>query len=221
MGPTRWSPTGHLIRCERKCSHRLPLCWCRAFFLKGTDARLRRTRAPGSRPKMAKKEHLFLIWPVSFNDQSGYSNFSGYRVCPILLCSKWWRTGGHTKTKPREKGEKRWDLDWGSYVGVWEYLWFMVVGCGMCQVPVLYKNPPLRNNTIREKLYYPTIRLKRLRELVERTIASFLQQYNLYTVDVTMIGHLLLLEMCHFKSHHRKQSFVTWNPALANEAVQK
>ena len=207
MGPTRWSPTGHLIRYERKCSHRLPLCWCRAFFLKGTDARLRRTRAPGSRPKMSEKEHLFLIWPGSFNDQSGYSNVSGYRVCPFFVMFQRMENWRPHKNKTQREGGK--EVGFGLRELCWRVRMFMVYGwgrssqCEMCQVPVLYKNPPLRNNTIREKRSWNDFStIKRLRELVERTIAGFLQQCNLYTVDVTKIGHLLLFERCHFKSQH-------------------
>lgn len=53
----------------------------------------------GSRPTASDKKHLFLIWPASLNESSGYSHFSSYRICPVLLCSKRWGIGEHTKAK--------------------------------------------------------------------------------------------------------------------------
>lgn len=145
MGPTRWSPMGHLIRYERKCSHRLPLCWCWALFLKGTDARLRRTRAPGSRPKMAKKEHLFLIWPGSLMTRADTE--ISLVTESVLFCyvpndgeleavQKW---NPEVNRYLWERRGKRVCIWTGSYVGVWECLWFMVeaapvnVGCAKFQ----------------------------------------------------------------------------------------
>lgn len=51
------------------------------------------------RPRMSEKKHLFLIWPASLNDWSGYSHFSSYRISTVLLCFKWWRIVDPTKAQ--------------------------------------------------------------------------------------------------------------------------